>query len=383
VHIALFISSLHTGGTQRQITVLAAGMARRDNQVHLLSIYPGGVFWEQVKGNKGVELQSLFERRPRIRVLRALGLLWAPVRLRQIIRESGPDILYSMLDLSNVIARIAMIGSRRPLLVWGFRATERQADYRAEIPYWLCRVLSRTVPLAIANSHKGLGVHRMEGFRMRSYDVVHNGIDTERFRFDVAGRRRIRGAWGVDDEHCVIALIGRLDSRKGHDVFVNMAGQLYREYQHLRFVCIGPGSDSSRSILRRSVATSCLDGAFQVLDEADDMPAVYSATDLVVSASTAEGFPNVVGESMACGRACVVTDVGDSAILVGDCGIVVPPNDAVSLADAVRAALLRLDEIGECGRARIVQEFTVETMVTRTLEAFISAVSRSDSRKAT
>jgi glycosyltransferase involved in cell wall biosynthesis len=66
------------------------------------------------------------------------------------------------------------------------------------------------------------------------------------------------------------------------------------------------------------------------------MPAVYTALDILVSSSSyGEGFPNVVGEAMACGTPCVVTDVGDSAMIVGNLGRVVPAGDSESLAHEV------------------------------------------------
>ena len=64
------------------------------------------------------------------------------------------------------------------------------------------------------------------------------------------------------------------------------------------------------------------------------MPRLTASLDVQVSSSLTEALPNVVGEAMACGVPCAVTDVGDSALLVGDTGRVVPPQDPAALAQA-------------------------------------------------
>ena len=99
------------------------------------------------------------------------------------------------------------------------------------------------------------------------------------------------------------------------------------------------------------------------------MPAVYNALDLATSASITEGFPNVVGEAMACGTPCVVTDVGDSAWIVGDAGIVVPPRRPEALAAGWNTALAGLEDLAPRARRRIVGHFSVERLVKKTEEA--------------
>ncbi len=65
-----------------------------------------------------------------------------------------------------------------------------------------------------------------------------------------------------------------------------------------------------------------------LLGRRSDIPRIQASLDIASSsASSGEGFPNIIGEAMSCGVPCVVTSVGDSAEIVGDCGIVVEPGD--------------------------------------------------------
>ena len=93
--------------------------------------------------------------------------------------------------------------------------------------------------------------------------------------------------------------------------------------------------------------------------------------DILVSSSVSEGFSNVIGEAMACGVPCVVTDVGDSRLIVGDTGYVVPPGKPAALAEAM-VAVLRLTEsdrrsLGLAARRRVGANFSLEKIVQRYL----------------
>jgi glycosyltransferase involved in cell wall biosynthesis len=92
--------------------------------------------------------------------------------------------------------------------------------------------------------------------------------------------------------------------------------------------------------------------------------------DLATSSSCfGESFANVVSEAMSCGVPCVVTDVGDSAHIVGETGIVVPPRDAVALAQAWERMLdlgrEQLVQTGLQARQRIKDHFDLPQIVDR------------------
>lgn len=104
-----------------------------------------------------------------------------------------------------------------------------------------------------------------------------------------------------------------------------------------------------------------------------DIAPVYCALDLLtLSSAFGEGFPNVVAEAMACGTPCVVTDVGDASLLVGETGLVVPPRDPDALCTAWGKALAWSGDEraarGRQARERIVRQFSVDRMVETTLK---------------
>ena len=116
-------------------------------------------------------------------------------------------------------------------------------------------------------------------------------------------------------------------------------------------------------------ATGCED-RFVLLGERSDAPVCLAAMDVFCLSSRTEGFPNVVGEAMAMCKACLVTDVGDAAYLLGEGGVVVPKEDSAALAEGlsklVGLSVVDRNFLGAQAHARIATEFTMD----RTRERF-------------
>ena len=114
--------------------------------------------------------------------------------------------------------------------------------------------------------------------------------------------------------------------------------------------------------------------SFHLLGRRNDIPRLDAALDIGTSSSSEEAFPLTIGETMACGVPCVVTDVGDSALLVGDTGLVVPPDHSQALADAWGELLGKgREEIGRLGRAarrRIEENFSLPAITARYEELY-------------
>ena len=124
---------------------------------------------------------------------------------------------------------------------------------------------------------------------------------------------------------------------KDHPNFLQAAAILAQKHDNMRFFCVGTyegGEEYQHQMYRLSKELGLKDRVVWT-GGSSDIPAVCNALDLVVSASAyGEGFGNVIGEAMACNTPCAVTDVGDSAWIVGDLGKVVPAKNSQALAKA-------------------------------------------------
>lgn len=366
--IVFLARSLESGGAERQLVNLALGLARRGQRVAVAVFYDGGPFGAELAAAR-IQL-FVVGKKGRWDVLPFL------TRLLRLLRAQGPAVLHSYLAGPNIIAVVL-----KPLLpgtriVWGVRASNmdlQRYDWLARTSYRIERSLARYADLIICNSRAGLEYAAMHGFPRKKMTVIPNGIDTEYFKADAVARSTVRTKWGVSESETLIGLAARLDPMKDHPTFFRAAAVLSQARRDVRFVCVGDGPEPYTAELHRLAAALGLDKELIWAGARRDMSAVYSALDIACSSSSAEGFPNVIGEAMACGVPCVVTDVGDAAHIVGDTGYVTASGDHRALAAAIgRLADLPSSErraLGYACRERVVAEFGMETLAQRTERA--------------
>jgi glycosyltransferase involved in cell wall biosynthesis len=364
VKILFVARQLVRAGAERQLVVLAAALAARDHDVVVATFRPGDLDEEVVHS------------RARLVALGAPTRWHAPLaaaRLARIARDLRPDIIHGYLDAPNILASVIAPLARPARAVWGQRASAidpAELPVHARVLYRLEPRLSRTAALVIVNSEMGRRSALARGYPAQSLAVVENGIDAERFVRDPERGRAVRRRYGVEADAPVISRVGRIHPMKDYATFLDVVARVRADEPSVRALCIGAGDDEYVDMLKTRAAAMGLGTVVTWTGPLDDVGAAYSASDVVVSSSRyGEGFPNAVAEGMACETPCVVTDVGDSATLVGDTGHVAAPGDAPALAAGVRALLRDPDRRtrGQRARARVVENFSIARLVDRTL----------------
>jgi glycosyltransferase involved in cell wall biosynthesis len=194
--------------------------------------------------------------------------------------------------------------------------------------------------------------------------VIPNGFDFLRLRKSMSERDTRRAGFGFAADTVAIGAVGRFSPVKGFRNFVEACREVAARLPQARFVLIGRGLTEENRELMGWLKASNLADRFMLLGERDDVPACLAALDIFCLSSRSEGFPNVVGEAMCVGVPCVVTDVGDAALLIGGHGEVVPRQDSTALGQALlRVALLPDTErrtIGRAAQQRIESQFSME-----------------------
>jgi glycosyltransferase involved in cell wall biosynthesis len=361
--ITFLIRSLNYGGVERQLVTLAKALSREQFDVSVLYFYAGGGLERELTGS-GIKALCL-DKRGRWDVFCFF------VRLVKSTRRLRPDVLHAYLDIPNLLSLLLKPFCSSSRIVWGIRASGvSRFDRLTLLAFHLERFLARFADLIIVNSQAGRAFHVEKGFPAEKMIVIHNGIDVERFKPDALAGERVRREWGLSAEMKLIGIVGRLDPIKGHRLFLQAAALLGREMPEARFICIGEGPEVYERELRALARALSISEKLIWAGPRADMHAAYNAFDVATSASEAEGFPNVIGEAMACGVPCVVTGVGEATLIVGDTGRVVPPHDPPALAAAWRHCLeQRVGKVDLKARSRVVEHFSLSRLVERTTRA--------------
>ncbi len=365
INLTFLLRSLWSGGAERQFIELVKNLDRDKFHVRVMLFYAQGELLPELHAMEGIEIVSLRKRG-------RWDLMGFIRNLVVQLRAHHADVLYSFLDVPNAIAAVAgkLAGVK---VIWGVRSARMdfsRYDWTAGVVYRVEVFLSLFVDRIIVNSQSGADYHSGKGFNRAKMVVIPNGINTNRYRPSPEEGLSRRADWGVAKDELLIGLVARLDPMKDHPTFLRAAAQVHAQYPGARFVCVGDGPEEYRQDLQALTSALNLENCLIWAGGREDMRAVYNALDVLVSSSYGEGFSNVIGEAMAGGIPCVVTDAGDSAHIVGAAGLVVLPRSADALAQAIGQMLQKSAaerrSLGQQARQRIVERFSVEQMVKAT-----------------
>jgi glycosyltransferase involved in cell wall biosynthesis len=366
--VAFLVRGLGIGGAQRQLMALARSLDQKTFDVTVLTLYKGGSLSEDLRGTAVRVIQ--LDKKNRWDVI---GFF---VRLARVCRSLRPHILHSYLPGQNVISMLLKPLLPKSKIVWGIRAADFDRDARDWLSMLTLRLqalLSRFADLIIFNSNAGKQFHLAHGVAATRAVVIHNGIDTVRFSPDRRRGLRLRASWHVPDGALVIGVVGRIVPVKDYATFLQAAARFATVRPQTRFACIGSGSpDFVRSLHHLATQLGLERKVLWPGELVEELPDGYNAMDIYCSSSHAEGTSNVILEAMACGVPCVVTDVGDSRVIVGQTGVVVPSRDPEALADGLELMARRLTrepQLRLAARERIVSSFNIDLLAQKTAKA--------------
>jgi glycosyltransferase involved in cell wall biosynthesis len=218
------------------------------------------------------------------------------------------------------------------------------------------------------------------------FDVIPNGFDLLVLRPDRSARDNLRKELAIPADAPLVGMLARFHPMKDHSTFVKAAALLRERLANAHFLLAGEGVDDTNAELIGQLASLGLVACTRLIGVRTDVTRVISSLDLfTLTSCSGEGFPNVLGEAMACEVPCVATRVGDSAYVLGDTGCIVSPRDPQALADAwaliLESSNERIRAMGRAARARVEAMFSIGAVATQYIALYEDQVQSEHKRK--
>ena len=369
ISVLHLITSLGPGGAETMLAKLLSRMDRKRFTARVISLIDDGpTSVTKTITNVGIPIRYLGMREGR-------PSLVALLKLVRWLRDDPPDVIQTWMYHSDLIGGIAAKLAGGIPVLWGIRQSDLDPEASSRLTVLTmktCAWLSHRMPKRIlCCSEVARKIHVEIGYAADKMIVIPNGFDPEAFKPDPVARASVRIELDIPDATPLIGLVARYDAQKDHVTFFKAAKLLVKERPDVHFVLCGSyGVTSENAELMKLIDEAGIRAQVRLLGRRLDISRLTAAFDIAtLSSAFGEGFPNIVGEAMSCGVPCVVTDVGDSARIVGETGLVVSSRDPVALA-AAWLKILDLSresriELGKAARRRVTERYNLPSVVSR------------------
>lgn len=259
-----------------------------------------------------------------------------------------------------------------------FQLVRTRGDQRLPRSDFFNRWLHRNVASSVVVTNKRMATHFLKTMQTPEPQVwcIHGGVDTDRFRFDAAGRDRVRNEFGFKADDFVIGLVGRFDEVKGQRELARSVALLRRNHahKHVRLFYIGFETSTRLDEIYSWIEQEGIADITAISGKRSDIVACISALDLGVVASLwSEAIARAALEIMACERPLVSSDVNVMPDLVPAIGCF-PAGDETAMTTLLHRAVTEAEYRQELVQAekKIMSQLTGRDFLNRTLNLYNS-----------
>lgn len=361
--IVHLITDLDIGGAETMLLKLVSGMDNSSFNNIVVSLSNKGALGNQFE-SLGIPVIAI-GLNPNIP--NPVGLL----RLYSIFIKERPNILQTWLYHADLVGSFIGLLANIPAIIWNVRCSNMNIRTNNLVSGYILKFLSKlsSFPkLIIINSESGRRDHVQLGYSPKKWILIPNGFDTYQFTSRSIERDKLRNDLGLGNEKLIIGNISRFHKMKDHGTFLSAVKILTQQYSNIHFVLVGSGINNNNKFITGLIQDLEISRYVSLLGERTDVANIIPGFDILsLSSAYGEGFPNVIGEAMSCGVPCVVTDVGDSAQIVGNTGRVVPPKNPEKMAEAWSDLIKRgpeyIRKLGLAARHHIEKNYNLQDVI--------------------
>ncbi|SDX79240.1 glycosyltransferase [Salimicrobium album] len=356
IHI---ITGLGSGGAENMLYKLVKYSNRSLYHHEVISLVSEGVMEKRIKA-EGITVHSIN--------LSKKNLFRSLLKVREICKNF--DIINTWLyhaDFFGFIVAKILLSNKK--LIWNIRHSNLDKHANKSLTLKIMKMnslLSRYVNCITFNSNEALLNHVKVGYAEEKSLVIPNGFELDKFKFNQEDRMKVRKGLSLHENDKVFITVGRWHVQKDYHTLMKALHELKLKKVEFKFLMVGTNLENSNKELVALITKYNLINDVFLLGRRNDIPALLSAADVYVSSSIGESFSNAIGEAMASELHCVVTDVGDSKMMIGETGKIVNPRDHFNMALELMYFINRPEiERNRDARERVIERYEVQSVVNR------------------
>jgi len=372
LHILITDPHLQGGGQVRYVSTLAAGLVQKGHRV-TIGCRPGSVLVEHAK-TAGAEVLNKFSFKGGLRPESWRNDISRAVRF---IKQEQPDIIHVSGSQDHWTFAVAdyLMKHKIPLI----RTRHNTYVVKNNLPNRLLNRQLTDFQIVVCDTvRRELAAH--PAFDAERLCSIHNGVDTALFAPNPELRRKARAEFNCADTDIVCGIAARLVKAKGHEFLFRAVAQIKEDCPHLHVLVFGQGVLEKQ--LRLLATNLGIGSMVRFLGFRNDMHYCVQALDICAQPSIdCDTSSFSMKEQMAAGIPVIASDYGGLTEIItnGVEGFIVPAGTIAPLAEALKMLVeipgLRA-EMGQAGRKRVVEEFSSEVFVQRTLDVYHSVIAQ-------
>lgn len=322
------ISSMSHGGAQQVL----ARIIRADKTVNheIISLLNLGRYGNEL-ANEGYNVLSLNMSKFSLNLFKIFSLY-------KVIQKKNYSLIQTWMYHADLIGGILGIFLKKKVF-WNIRNSNLDSEWSSYLTILIqkiCSLISKKVPFKIIScSERAKSIHSDIGYDESKFKVIDNGFNLTDIKSDSNLRKKFRNKFNISENEFLFGMVARWDPQKDFNNLINSIELFYSKNTNCnaRFFLAGPNIENNNLKLTKLIKPSIQEKII-LLGNLNNVTVFMNGIDChILSSAGNEGFPNVIGEAMACGLPCISTNVGDVSKLIFDSNWIVPTKSPNELSD--------------------------------------------------